>query len=167
VTRCQIPEELSPHHAAVRTQDLLAINFPENTCTVEFFLFACFYGRAWQATDVPQPSWLFVPPALDVPTLATRCLRAYRRVPHSSGGSWTLWAENEDRQFSLKCRLPRYILGIFYMPQICDMGTHGFTSLPKEGVLKIFPPLKIRRLRPGLNPRTWYCGVTLLFRLQQ
>ena len=34
-------------------------------------------------------------------------------------------------------------------------GTHGFTSLPKEGVLRIFPPLKIRRLRPGLNPRTW------------
>jgi hypothetical protein len=33
--------------------------------------------------------------------------------------------------------------------------THGFTSLPKEGVLRIFPPLKIRRLRPGLNPRTW------------
>jgi hypothetical protein len=29
-------------------------------------------------------------------------------------------------------------------------GTHGFTSLPR-----IFPPLKIRRLRPGLNPRTW------------
>jgi hypothetical protein len=22
-------------------------------------------------------------------------------------------------------------------------------------VLRIFPPLKIRRLRPGLNPRTW------------
>jgi hypothetical protein len=32
--------------------------------------------------------------------------------------------------------------------------TNGFTSLPKEGVLRIFPPLKIRRLRPGLNPRT-------------
>ena len=31
-------------------------------------------------------------------------------------------------------------------------GTHGFTSLPKEGVLRIFSPLKIRRLRPGLNP---------------
>jgi hypothetical protein len=44
-------------------------------------LFVCFRGRPWQATDVPQPSWLFVPPALDVPTLA------YRRVPHSSGGS--------------------------------------------------------------------------------
>jgi hypothetical protein len=26
-------------------------------------------------------------------------------------------------------------------------GTHGFTSLPKEGVLRILPLLKIRRLR--------------------
>ena len=34
-------------------------------------------------------------------------------------------------------------------------GTDGFTSLPKEGMLKIFSPWKIRRLRPGLNPRTW------------
>jgi hypothetical protein len=35
-------------------------------------------------------------------------------------------------------------------------GTDGFTSPPKEGVLRIFfSPLKIRRLRPGLNPRTW------------
>ena len=34
-------------------------------------------------------------------------------------------------------------------------GTGGFTSLPKEGVLRIFSPWKIRRLRPGLNPRTW------------
>jgi hypothetical protein len=34
--------------------------------------------------------WLIVPPALDVQTLATRCTRAYRRVPHFSGGSWNL-----------------------------------------------------------------------------
>ena len=34
-------------------------------------------------------------------------------------------------------------------------GTDGFTSPPKEGVLRIFSPLKIRRLRLGLNPRTW------------
>jgi hypothetical protein len=46
-------------------------------------------------------------------------------------------------------------LGIFYMPQILRHGTHGFTSLSKEGVLRIFPPLKIRRRRPVLNPRTW------------
>ena len=34
-------------------------------------------------------------------------------------------------------------------------GTDGVTSFPKEGVLGIFSPWKIRRLRPGLNPRTW------------
>ena len=34
-------------------------------------------------------------------------------------------------------------------------GTNGFTSLPKEGVLRIFSPWKIWRHRPGLNPRTW------------
>jgi hypothetical protein len=35
-------------------------------------------------------------------------------------------------------------------------GADGFTSPPKEGVLRIFfSALKIRRLRPGANPRTW------------
>ena len=31
-------------------------------------------------------------------------------------------------------------------------GTNGFTSPPKEGVLRIFPSWKIRRLRPGFEP---------------
>ena len=34
-------------------------------------------------------------------------------------------------------------------------GTDGFTSPLKEGVLRIFSPLKIRRLRPGFKLRTW------------
>jgi len=34
-------------------------------------------------------------------------------------------------------------------------GTDGFASPPKEGVLRIFFALKIRRLRPDANPRTW------------
>ena len=34
-------------------------------------------------------------------------------------------------------------------------GTNDFTSPPKEGVLRIFSPWKIRRLRPGLNPLIW------------
>ena len=42
-------------------------------------------------------------------------------------------------------------------------GTDNFTSLPKEGVLRIFyRPLKIQRLRPGLNPRTWVSGASAL-----
>jgi hypothetical protein len=32
--------------------------------------------------------------------------------------------------------------------------TDGYTSPSKEGVQRIFSPLKIRLLRPGLNPRT-------------
>ena len=41
-------------------------------------------------------------------------------------------------------------------------GTDGITSPPKEGVLRIFSPLKIRRLRPGLNPRTWVLKASTL-----
>jgi hypothetical protein len=80
---------------SIRHMEQLGFHFPDFH---EICLFVCFFhGRPRQDTDVPQPSWLFVPPALDVPTLATRCPRAYRRVPHSSGGSWNLWAGNEDR----------------------------------------------------------------------
>jgi hypothetical protein len=41
-------------------------------------------------------------------------------------------------------------------------GTDGFTSAPKEGVLRIFSPLKIWRLRPGLDPRTWVLKASTL-----
>jgi len=33
---------------------------------------------------------------------------------------------------------------------------------PEEGVLRIFSPLKIPRLRPGLNPRTWVLKASTL-----
>jgi hypothetical protein len=41
------------------------------------------------------------------------------------------------------------------MPQSYETGLMAFISLLKEGVLRIFFALKIRRLRPGVNPRTW------------
>ena len=42
-------------------------------------------------------------------------------------------------------------------------GTENFTSLPKEGMLRIFyRPLKIQWLRPGLNPRTWVSEASTL-----
>ena len=40
-------------------------------------------------------------------------------------------------------------------PFILRHGTDGFTSAPKEGMLRIFFARKIRRLRSGLNPRAW------------
>jgi hypothetical protein len=98
--------------------------------------------------------WLIVPPALDVPTLATRCPRAYRRVPHYSGRSWNLWTENNDREFFLNADFHGTFRVLLHAANLRH-GTHGFTSLPKEDVLRIFPPLKIRWLRTGLNPRTW------------
>ena len=39
-------------------------------------------------------------------------------------------------------------------------GTDGFTSPPKEGVLRNFSPRKIQRLRLGSNPRNWVTKTT-------
>jgi hypothetical protein len=43
------------------------------------------------------------------------------------------------------------------MPQIYDMGQTALLPLspPKEGMLRIFTPEKIRWLWPGSNPRSW------------
>ena len=63
-------------------------------------------------------------------------------------------AGNLDRNL----RLPRMHFWVLLHAANTRHGTNGFTSsvhLPKEGVLRIFSSWKIRRLRPGLNPRTW------------
>jgi len=57
-------------------------------------------------------------------------------------------------RFRLRIRLPRNSRDLLHAANLRH-GTDGFTSPPKEGVLTIFSPLKIRRLRSGLNPRTW------------
>jgi hypothetical protein len=80
--------------------------------------------------------------------------RAYRHVPHSSSGSWKLWAGNKDREFCLNADFHGTFRDLLHAANLRH-GTHSFTSLPKEDVLRIFPPLKIRRFRPGLNPRIW------------
>ena len=46
------------------------------------------------------------------------------------------------------------------MPQSWDMGQN--LLLPEEGMLRIFTPVKIQRLRPGLNPRTWVPEASML-----
>jgi len=63
-----------------------------------------------------------------------------------------LWARN-FREFCRKRRLPRHFWFLLHAVNLRH-GTDGFTSPPKEGVLRIFFARKIRRLRPGLNPRT-------------
>jgi hypothetical protein len=50
--------------------------------------------------------------------------------------------------------------GIFYMPQICDMGPTA--APPKEGMLRIFSPWKIWQLRPGSDLQTWVPEASML-----
>ena len=72
----------------------------------------------------------------------------------SSSGRWnSSWARNVPTNFGLESDF-HVILGIFYMPQICDMGQTALLSLWRKACWGILA-LKIRRLRPGANPRTW------------
>jgi len=64
-----------------------------------------------------------------------------------------LWARNV-REFCLNADLYVTFRDLLHAVKLRN-GTDGFTSPPKEGVQRIFFALKIRRLRPGANPRTW------------
>ena len=78
---------------------------------------------------------LYKPWSLVVPTCTARCL---------------LGREMAD-EFCLK--MPDFHVTFRDLLHAVNIrhGTNGFTSLPKEGVLRIFSLRKIRWLRPGLN----------------
>jgi hypothetical protein len=94
------------------------------------------------------------PPPLDVFTFSARCLHVQRRKrpPAAEGGN--LRGREMFRQIPSTIRLPRNCRDLLHAANLRH-GTDGFTSPPKKGVLRIFWPLKIRRFRPGVNPRTW------------
>ena len=64
-----------------------------------------------------------------------------------------MWARYGRWNLAWNARLPRSIQESFTYRKSTtwDRGLY----FPSEGVLRIFSPWKIRRLRPGLNPRTW------------
>jgi len=95
----------------------------------------------------------FFPPPLDFPTFSPRCFHVQRRErpPAAEGG--TLRGREMFQQISPRIRLPHNSRDLLYAANLRH-GTEGFTFPPKEGVLRIFSPLIIRRLRPGLNPQT-------------
>jgi len=64
-----------------------------------------------------------------------------------------LWAKNV-REFCLNADFHVTFRDLLHAVKLRH-GTDGFASPPKEGVLRIFFALKMRRLRPGANPRTW------------
>jgi hypothetical protein len=71
-----------------------------------------------------------------------------------------MWARN-DRYFCRQRRVPCHWMDLLYAANLWH-GTDGFISPPKEGMLRIFSPWKIRRLRPGSNPRTWVPEASML-----
>jgi len=101
------------------------------------------------------------PPPLDVPTFSASCLHVQRRErpPAAKGG--TLRGREMFRIIWPRMRLPRNSRDLLHAANRRH-GTDGFTSPPKEGVVRIFSPLKIRRLLPGLNPRTWVPNASTL-----
>jgi hypothetical protein len=65
-----------------------------------------------------------------------------------------LWARNV-RKVCLNAESHVTFRGLLHGVKLRH-GTDGFTSPPKEGVLRIFFfALKVRRLRPVANPRSW------------
>ena len=135
-----------------------------------------YWASVANAPKVLQPYWLIVLP-LDVPDPTARLplwgpsgqrwrrLRTFlfSNVPTFTTGSLqenlaakggTTWARNGRWILPENARLPRNIQGPFTCRKPTTW-TDGFTSPPKEGVLRIFSPWKIQRLRSGLNPRTW------------
>jgi hypothetical protein len=94
------------------------------------------------------------PTPLDVPTFSVRCLHAQRRERPLAAEGRTLRGREMFRPIWPRIRIPRNSRDLLHAANLRH-GTDGFTAPPKEGVLRIFSPLKIRRLRPGLNLRTW------------
>jgi hypothetical protein len=94
------------------------------------------------------------PPPLDVPTFSARCLHVHRRERPLAAEGGTLRGGEMFRQTSSRIQLPRNSRDLLHAANLRH-GKNGFTFPPKECVLRIFSPLKIRRLRQSLNPRTW------------
>ena len=76
------------------------------------------------------------PPPLDVPTFSARCLHAQRRERPLAAESGTLRGREMFRQISSRIRLPRNSRDLLHAANLRH-GTDGFTSPPKEGVLRI------------------------------
>ena len=89
---------------------------------------------------------------LDVPTFATRRLHACHHARAPSGGTWNCGREMSGN-FAQNADLHVTFRDLLHAVKLRH-GTDGFTS-PSEGRrAEDFCALKIRRLRPGVNPRT-------------
>ena len=100
------------------------------------------------------------PPPSDVPTFAAMCLYVRNDARDPSSERWNCGREICPVILP-KSRLPRKFRDLLHAANQRH-GTDGCTSPLKEGVLRIFFALKIRWLRPSLNPRTWVLKASTL-----
>ena len=76
------------------------------------------------------------PLVLRFPTCTARCLLRHNDARDPSSERWNYWAR-DGRTFSRKYRLPRNFSDLSRAANLRH-GADGFTSSPKEGVLRIF-----------------------------
>jgi hypothetical protein len=74
---------------------------------------------------------------LKVPTFATRRLHACHHVRAPSGGKWNCGREMSGNFAEMTTFTP--FKGLLHAVKLRH-GTDGFTSPPKEGILRIFSP---------------------------
>jgi len=89
------------------------------------------------------------PLCLDIPTFATRCLHVHHDVRDPSSGRWDCGRECCPVILP-KWLLPRH-LGIFYMPQIYDMGPTAYFPSKERGAENFFA-LKNPTASAGFEP---------------
>ena len=94
------------------------------------------------------------------PLFTARCLHVRHDVRDPQRWKWEMWARMLSGNFA-EMTTSTPFRDLLHAANLRH-GTDGFTSPPKEGVLRIFSPLKIRWLRPGLNPRTWVLKASTL-----
>jgi hypothetical protein len=93
----------------------------------------------------------YFPPPLDLPTFSVRCHHVQRRERPLAAKGGTLRGREMFRQLSSRIRLPRNSRDLLHAANLRH-GTDGFTSPPKEGVLRIFFAFKNPMASAGFKP---------------
>ena len=90
-------------------------------------------------------------PPLDVPTFATTCLCVLSDARDPSSDRWNCGRERCPVVILPKFRLPRKFMDLLHAANLRH-GTDGFTSPPKEGVLRNFFRPKNPTASAGFEP---------------
>ena len=137
-----------------------------NTQPVSLYKFMLCYvigSRRLMPPDALQPKACCTNPGLQTFLLAPSGVST--RDPSSERRKYlgekctVIWTES--------CDFHAYTFGFFYKPQIFDMGQTALLHFRRKTCWGFFSPWKIRRLRPGLNPRTWVPKASTLYKFSR